>query len=155
MSNLVDKIERYIKKVLEENSHGFIVVQRSLLANQFECAPSQINYVLSTRFSVEQGYLVESRRGGGGYLRIVKLGLATSDYLENVIRQLSSGVIPQRAAEGLIKRMIEEGLLSKREGMLIRAMVDRDTLSIHNPERDQLRARLMASVLKTLAREDF
>ncbi|HWJ03333.1 MAG TPA: CtsR family transcriptional regulator [Verrucomicrobiae bacterium] len=155
MGNLVDKIEEYIKKILSEDSDGFIVIQRSLLASRFECAPSQINYVLSTRFSVDQGYLVESRRGGGGYLRIVKLDLDASDYLENIIQQLRSGELAQGAGEGLIKRMAEEGLLSRREGMLLKALLDRDTLLLQQPFQDELRARLMAATIRTLVREDY
>ncbi len=155
MSNLVDQIERYLKKILQDTSQGYVVIQRSGLASQFECAPSQINYVLSTRFSVEQGYLVESRRGGGGYLRIVKLGIETPDYLDDFITNLSDGELTQNAAEGLIKRLAEEELLSKREAMLVRTVMDRETLSLQIPERDRLRARLMAAVLRTLTREDF
>ncbi len=155
MSNLVDRIERHIKKILQDTPQGYVVIQRSGLASQFECAPSQINYVLGTRFTVEQGYLVESRRGGGGYLRIVKLGIETPDYLDDFIAQLDAGEMTQNAAEGLIKRLAEEGLLSKREAMLVRTVVDRETLSLQVPERDRLRARLMAAVLRTLAREDF
>lgn len=155
MSNLVDKIEHYIKRILADTSDGFIVLQRSGLAVKFECAPSQINYVLSTRFSVEQGYLVESRRGGGGYLRIVKLGLDTSNYLDSVIGQLSDGELNQRTAEGLIRRLVDEDLLTKREAMLIKAVVDRDTLALDITVRDRLRARMIAALLKTIAREDF
>ncbi len=155
MSSLVEKIERYIKQVLNENPHGFIIIQRSDLASQFECAPSQINYVLSTRFSVEQGYVIESRRGGGGYLRIIKLGIDIRDYLDNMLGQLIGAQLSQPAAEGLLKRLHEEDLLSRREVMLLRAMLDKETIELAVPERDQLRARLMAALLRTLARKDF
>lgn len=66
MGNLADRIEEYLKQILEKTTEGYIVLQRSELAGEFECVPSQINYVLDTRFTVERGYLVESRRGGGG-----------------------------------------------------------------------------------------
>jgi len=155
MSNLVDRIERYLKKVLEDTPDGFIVIQRSGLAIKFECAPSQINYVLTTRFSEEQGYLVESRRGGGGYLRIVKLALEKSDYLDAAIGQLSSGELNQNSAAGLIKRLEEEEILTKREAMLIRAVVDRNILGMEVRARDRLRSRIIAAILRTIAREDF
>lgn len=155
MSNLVDRIEQYIKAVFENSSNGFIIIQRSELASQFDCAPSQINYVLSTRFSVEQGYMVESRRGGGGYLRIVKLGLDTRDRLDDVIGQYLGSSLSQKAGEGLLKRLFEEGLLNRREVMLLGAMINRDTLSLPLPQRDELRARLLIAILRTMAREDF
>lgn len=65
MGNLADRIEEYLKQILEKTTEGYIVLQRSELAGEFECVPSQINYVLDTRFTVERGYLVESRRGAG------------------------------------------------------------------------------------------
>ena len=76
MGTLADEIERYIKKILEASHDGIVELQRNELALQFSCVPSQINYVLSTRFTTEQGYIVESRRGGGGYVRIVKAYVA-------------------------------------------------------------------------------
>ncbi|HZW82142.1 MAG TPA: CtsR family transcriptional regulator [Candidatus Deferrimicrobium sp.] len=155
MPNLVDRIERYIKRILEQNPEGFIVIQRSELASEFECAPSQINYVLSTRFSNDQGYLVESRRGGGGYLRIIKLELQVQDQLSKTTRQFGSGELSQNASDGMLRRLREEDLLTQREVMLIRAMLDRDTLALPVRERDFLRGRLLAAVLTTLAREDF
>ncbi|HOK71062.1 MAG TPA: CtsR family transcriptional regulator, partial [Bacillota bacterium] len=73
MGSLSDYIESYLKLLLDTGPHGFVEVQRRELAERFRCAPSQINYVLSTRFTVERGYVVETRRGGGGYIRIFKL----------------------------------------------------------------------------------
>ncbi|HEX3015249.1 MAG TPA: CtsR family transcriptional regulator [Desulfobacteria bacterium] len=153
MSNLVDRIEHYIKKILQENASGFIVIQRSDLASRFECAPSQINYVLSTRFSVERGYVVESRRGGGGYLRIIKLGLDIPEYLEDFTSR--SSVITQNDADSIVRRLWEDDLITRREALLIRAVLDRNTLNLPLPERDQMRARLLAAILQTLAREDL
>ena len=71
MAQLSDSIERFIKELMEEGSQ--IEVRRNELAQHFGCAPSQINYVLATRFSVDHGYIIESRRGGGGYVRIVRM----------------------------------------------------------------------------------
>src|SRR5665648_399686 len=88
MGNLADRIEVYLKHILEQTSEGYIMLQRSELAGEFSCVPSQINYVLDTRFTVERGYLVESRRGGGGYLRIIRLGLGIEGQYQQVMRQL-------------------------------------------------------------------
>ena len=71
MAQLSDSIEQFIKELMCEEAH--IELRRNELAQHFGCAPSQINYVLATRFSVDHGYIIESRRGGGGYVRIVRM----------------------------------------------------------------------------------
>ena len=73
MSSISDIIERYLKKILDESKNGIVEIKRSELADIFQCVPSQINYVISTRFTVEKGYIVESKRGGGGFIRIQKV----------------------------------------------------------------------------------
>ena len=73
MSSISDIIERYLKKIINESEDGVIEIKRSELADIFQCVPSQINYVISTRFTVEKGYIVESKRGGGGFIRIQKV----------------------------------------------------------------------------------
>ena len=72
MRNVSDIIEQYLKHILQESPEGAVEIQRNDLADQFQCVPSQINYVISTRFTLEKGYFVESKRGGGGYIRIQK-----------------------------------------------------------------------------------
>ena len=72
MRNISDIIENYLKKVLELSDTEIIEIKRGEMADKFQCVPSQINYVINTRFTIERGYLVESKRGGGGYIRITK-----------------------------------------------------------------------------------
>ena len=79
MSQLSDTIERFIMELMAED--GEAELQRNKLASQFQCAPSQINYVISTRFTSQQGYVVESRRGGGGYIRIIRLDDSDRDLM--------------------------------------------------------------------------
>ena len=79
MAQLSDSIERFIKELMDEGTQ--IEVRRNELAQHFGCAPSQINYVLATRFSVDHGYIIESRRGGGGYVRIVRMRERVQEYL--------------------------------------------------------------------------
>ena len=86
MARISDTIEEFLKLLLEE-SGGKLEIQRNELADYFECAPSQINYVLATRFSLESGYYIESRRGGGGYIRIIYLDINDDDYLYRLIRK--------------------------------------------------------------------
>src|SRR5690554_4956831 len=108
MSTLADEIERYIKRILEASKDGSVDIQRNELALKFSCVPSQINYVLSTRFTTEQGYIVESRRGGGGYVRVIKSYYVDDSELCQLIKQLQGKMINQYAAEGLVQRLVEE-----------------------------------------------
>lgn len=155
MASLADEIERYIKRILEQRHDATLELQRNMLANQFGCAPSQINYVLSTRFTVEQGYLVESRRGGGGYVRIVKLPMNKNTDFYRFINENIGKMVSQKTGEGLIMRLVEEGILTRREGLLMRAIVDREVLSLDLPQRDMVRANILRAMLLTLLREEF
>lgn len=85
MANLSDIIEGFIKEMFEDIPEGILDIQRNEMANHFNCAPSQINYVLTTRFTLERGYFVESRRGGGGYIRIKKLKISEDEFLREIM----------------------------------------------------------------------
>lgn len=155
MSNLADRIEAYLKKILEEADEGYVVLQRGVLAGEFSCAPSQINYVLGTRFTVERGYLVESRRGGGGYLRIVRLGWNHDNQFQIIIHQVIGNQLTYERALGLLKRLLEEEVVSSREAALIRTMLHPDSLDDDVLLPDRLRAHIMKRILTTLSREDL
>lgn len=150
VSNMSDLIEKYLKDLLEQAKHGKIEIQRNELAVHFDCAPSQINYVLGTRFSIEHGYLVESRRGGGGYIRIVKLPLDERLVLLNHLSRLIGDDISQQGAVGIVKRLLEEGMITRRELEIMRAALDRDVLRIGLPARDKLRANILKAMLRAL-----
>jgi transcriptional regulator CtsR len=144
--NISDIIERYIKRILEESHNGMVELQRSELAELFQCVPSQINYVINTRFSVEHGYVVESKRGGGGYIRIRQMRVSSDDPVMDILASIGDQ-IAQREAEGIISRLAREGWLTEREAMILRAVVSRDVLRIELPYRDELRARLLSQAL--------
>ena len=126
MGSLVDRIEQYLKELLENTPKGVLALQRNELAGLFECAPSQINYVLSTRFSLQRGYVVESRRGGRGFVKLIKLPLLSLDV---VLEELGSAV-SQQVGEGLIDRLSEDGFLTSRESLLLRKLIHRNTLQL-------------------------
>jgi len=155
MGNLADRIEEYLKRILEQTSDGYIMLQRSELAGEFSCVPSQINYVLDTRFTVERGYLVESRRGGGGYLRIVRLGLGLEGQYQQVMRQLIGEQLSRDRLNGLMARLVDEELMTVREAALIKSVLSGDALVGEFRDWDVLRARLMKNILTTLSREDL
>ncbi|MEL7601687.1 MAG: CtsR family transcriptional regulator, partial [Bacillota bacterium] len=83
MSVLSDSIELFIKELLDQSDE--VSLQRNELAQHFNCAPSQINYVLATRFTPDKGYIIESRRGGGGYIRVLRLSVETSEHLFRLV----------------------------------------------------------------------
>lgn len=155
MSSLAKKIERYLKAMLENANNGVIEIQRSSLSNIFECVPSQINYVLSTRFTPAHGYIVETRRGGGGYVRIIRLNI-DNDKLKRLLDEIIGTEISQRDALGLVEYLRQEGLLSNKEAIIIKNILTENVLSptyTTNPE--GLRAKILQSILATILREDI
>ncbi|MBZ4654572.1 MAG: CtsR [Peptococcaceae bacterium] len=152
--SLARRIEEYIKKLLQEEN--VIEIQRSELAEEFQCVPSQINYVLSTRFTPAQGYLVESRRGGGGYLRIIKLSWdkLSQKEIQDVYSSLGDS-LDQWEAEGILRRLKEEDILTDREYYMLKAIISRDTLQISLPERDFIRLRILQAALAAISRDDL
>lgn len=150
MRNISDIIEKYLKSILHESPEGIIEIQRNELADQFSCVPSQINYVISTRFTLEKGYLVESKRGGGGYVRIRRLQLPGPSSLHTHLHESIGEEIGQSAAEGLIYRLEEARILTPREAAMMRSAISRDVLAVKLPYRDQIRARMMRAMLTSL-----
>jgi transcriptional regulator CtsR len=150
MRNISDIIEQYLKHILHDSSEGVIEIQRNELADQFQCVPSQINYVISTRFTLEKGYVVESKRGGGGYIRIHKMELSSQGAIHEHIFQKISQQIDQSAAEGLIYQLEEAQFVTRREANLLKAAISREVLAIKLPYRDEIRAKLLKSMLISL-----
>ncbi|CCQ93790.1 Transcriptional regulator CtsR [[Clostridium] ultunense Esp] len=152
MKNITNIIEEYLKQILMKSNTGFIEIQRSQLAEEFNCVPSQINYVITTRFTLEKGYMVESKRGGGGFIRIRKLSTEDKDQLLMETFSLVGEEISQVGAEGILERLLEEGFITRREMEMIKGMVSRNVLRLPTSVRDEIRARLMKTVIATLIR---
>jgi len=152
MKNVSNMIEIYIKALLEESIQDYIEIHRKELANRFNCVPSQINYVLNTRFSTGRGYIVESRRGGGGFIRIVKLPLDRRLHLVLDIHKLIGDEISHNDAAGLIRRLREEELLTPREEALMLAAVDSNVLRISPPACDRLRSLILKGMINGVLR---
>lgn len=150
MRNISDVIEAYLKKVLESSQGDVIEIKRSEMADQFQCVPSQINYVINTRFTVERGYIVESKRGGGGYIRIIRVKHQDKAHLIDHLMELVNGSIAQQASEDMIHRLLEEGIITNREARLMLVVLDRTVISVQLPLRDELRARMLLAMLSTL-----
>lgn len=145
MPNLSDDIEEYIKQQLERAGRIFETSRREL-AELFNCVPSQINYVLATRFNPARGYLIESRRGGGGYIRITRLDAESAVKMIDRIRAAIGERTAQAEAENYILWLLEEGFISEREAAIMRAAIQRETLAIDLPVRDYVRANLLKAM---------
>ncbi|MFB5678979.1 CtsR family transcriptional regulator [Paenibacillus terreus] len=150
MRNVSDIIEQYLKSMLIESPEGIVEIQRNDLADRFSCVPSQINYVISTRFTLEKGYIVESKRGGGGYVRIQRVELPAHHVLHTHLHHSIGDEISQSAAEGLIYQLREGGFLNKKEAAIMKAAVSRDAIALKLPYRDQVRARILKAMLIAL-----
>ncbi len=120
MFSLCDSIEKYLVKLIENSPNRAIVIQRGRIAQEFDCAPSQINYVLTTRFNVFRGFIVESRRGGSGYVKIIRIPI---DRLEPVVSFLEKAVTDLKEAdvEGIVNWLEREGFITEREARLMKA----------------------------------
>ena len=144
MQNISQNIEQYILELLEKGAdENFISLRRKKLAEMFECVPSQINYVLRSRFSPEQGYLIESRRGEYGYIKIFRITCDTPKDKVRHIKDLIGHSITLRSAERLLEALQERELITSRERLLISIMLR----NIYAPERTR-REKVYADILK-------
>lgn len=151
MGSLSDLIEQYLREQLKRVET--VEVQRRELARMFRCVPSQINYVLETRFTMNQGYMVQSRRGGGGYIRITRLNWEDRQELPQLFAELLEIGISQEEAELVLERLIQTSVLDFKEARLLNQVLQ-DVLSneaqkndLENEDQDQLRARILRALL--------
>ncbi|MDU5228466.1 MAG: CtsR family transcriptional regulator, partial [Staphylococcus epidermidis] len=110
MHNMSDIIEQYIKRLFEEADEDVVEIQRAHIAQRFDCVPSQLNYVIKTRFTNEHGYEIESKRGGGGYIRITKIENKDATGYINHLLQLIGPSISQQQGYYVIDGLLDKGL---------------------------------------------
>ena len=150
MAQLSDSIEQFIKDLMEEDRQ--IDLKRNELAQHFGCAPSQINYVLATRFSIDHGYVIESRRGGGGYVRIVRMTQGANDnMLETLLKRVGTS-IDEESANAIIACLHERKLITRREALLMRSAVAKNALQLPVSAKDVLRASVLRNLLAQVFR---
>ena len=152
---LSDSIESFIKTLMTQEEPE-VELKRNELAEYFGCAPSQINYVLATRFSPDHGYIIESRRGGGGYIRIVRVVQSGAQRLMYLTNERIGDAITEPEAARLIHQLVEQGLVSLAEGEIMRAAVSAQAMSVPIPDtlKAALRARTLKTMLMTIARQN-
>ncbi len=144
-------IEDFINDMLSQAGSGEIELKRNALADKFSCVPSQINYVISTRFSPERGYLVESRRGGGGYIKITRVTISDEGTkLMHVINSIGES-ISYSNAEAIINNCFDYDLIIEREAKIILSAVSDKALCLKQPVLDTVRARILKNMLVSIA----
>lgn len=149
MSVLCDAIESHIKMLIAEA--GQAELRRNDLALKFRCAPSQINYVLSTRFAPNLGYYIQSKRGGGGYIRVVRININAEAFLMEQINHALGKSLGQREAWCLVERLSEMKVLSASDGALMVAAVSDKALPAAGQNRDEVRADILRQMLLAVA----
>ena len=149
--NMTDIIEAYLKDVLHQKEQ--IEIRRSEIAKLFDCVPSQINYVINTRFTIQKGYLVESKRGGGGYIRIMKVQvLDEMDRLDSMIEIIGKS-ISERDSRSVVQTLYENEIITKREAKLMLVAMDQSLYTGDRFTDYQLRANLLRNMLANLRYE--
>ena len=140
-----DLIARFILEELD--SQGFAELRRSSLAERFSCVPSQINYVISTRFSPERGFVVESRRGGGGYIRIRRVQPSPGQLVMHTINAVGSS-LDYGTASALCSNLVSGGALSEQAAkLMLSALSDAALRPVPQQYRDGVRAAIFKQML--------
>lgn len=144
-----DLVAQYIMHMLDEQN-GSAEIQRNELAGNLGCVPSQINYVITSRFTPEQGYIVESRRGGGGYIRISRVKMDRGTAMMHIINSVGSS-LDKATAEVMLNNMLQRNMLEMQSAKLIAAALSDRTLSqVEQDKRDTVRADLFKNMLLTI-----
>lgn len=144
-----DLVAQYILEILEQQN-GSAEIQRNELAGSLGCVPSQINYVITSRFTPEQGYIVESRRGGGGYIRISRVNMDRGTAFMHIINSVGN-TLDKATAEAMLNNMIGRGLIDILPAKIIAtALSDRTLKNIEQDRRDTVRADLFKNMLLTI-----
>ena len=143
-----DIIEEFIKDLLEGNDE-FIEIKRNELAEHFHCVPSQINYVISTRFKPSQGYYVESKRGGGGNIKIRKVNTTKSDYIMHIINNIGKELTSSEV-DILLSDFLTYDIVSKTEAKLLKVATSDNVLKLGTEIKDEVRARIFKNMLLNL-----
>ena len=143
-----DLIEEFIKDLFDEENEA-IEIQRNELAEQFNCVPSQINYVISTRFKPSQGYYVESRRGGGGHITIKKVNSGKEEYIMHIIENIQN-TLTSNEVDILISDFLSYNLITSKEAKLLKVATSDNVLKLPKDIKDQVRARIFKNMILNL-----
>ncbi len=139
-----DIIEEFIKDMFQEKE--LVEIQRNELAEHFKCVPSQINYVISTRFKPSQGYYVESRRGGGGNITIKKVTNSNEEYIMHIIKNMGNE-ITSNEIDVILSDFLTYNIISPKEAKLLKVATSDNVLRLDIVTKDLVRARIIKNML--------
>ena len=143
-----DVIEEFIKDLFDEEKES-IEIQRNEFAEYFNCVPSQINYVIATRFKPSQGYYVESRRGGGGHITIRKVNNSKEDYIMHIINNIDKE-LTSNEVDILINDFLSYNIIDTKDAKLLKVATSDNVLQLPKQIKDQVRARIFKNMLLNL-----
>lgn len=147
MAGLTSDIEEFLKAMLAATNDGFVEIGRNDLASRFSCSPSQINYVLSTRFTPYKGYLIESKRGGNGFIKIITIVDEEENYIKHVLKNLCEEMT-EAEAQSLFQGLYQREYFTKREEkMASYAVSDRALTNVNVEKRNLVRRNIVTSLL--------
>lgn len=146
--NISDAIEQMIASMLKDQSDS-ILLQRNSLANELGCVPSQINYVIQTRFTPERGYVVESKRGGGGGIRITKVAVSKNNYLMHILNNIGDEVSFDTATV-FVRNFADYELITPREAKIMLSALSDASFPRSLQNRDRIRAVMLKNMLLSL-----
>lgn len=145
--SMTDIIEQMLMELLSEGD-GTAQIQRNILASQLNCVPSQINYVIQTRFTPERGYSIESRRGGGGSVRIVRVS-PDNNYLMHVLNSVGSD-LDYDTTRVFVQNLAGNEFITQREARLILGALKDSSIAVQGENRNKLRANIFKNMLLAL-----
>ena len=149
MARISDIIAQFINDMIEDKKDKEVIIQRNELADKFNCAPSQINYVLTTRFTSEKGYMIESRRGGGGYIIIKRIEYNNKEKQVEAINKAIGESLTYSAALLLLEHLYETNLITKRELEIVKISINDRTLS-NAEDKNKLRAEILKCIIMVI-----
>lgn len=149
MARISDIIAQFINDMIEDEKDKEVMIQRNELADKFNCAPSQINYVLTTRFTTEKGYMIESRRGGGGYIIIKRVEYNNKEKQLDAINKAIGNSLTYSSAILLIEHLYDTDLITKRELEIIKISINDRTLA-SSDDKNRLRAEILKGIIMVI-----
>ncbi|NLL30658.1 MAG: CtsR family transcriptional regulator [Clostridiales bacterium] len=149
MARISDVIENFIKDMISEEEESIVSIRRNELADKFSCAPSQINYVLSTRFTYEKGYVIESKRGGGGCIVIKRINYHNNREKLKLMVDSIGNSITYSGALSILNHLEEINLITEREYEIIKITINDRTIA-SSDYKNELRADILKGILTVI-----
>ncbi|AUM89536.1 CtsR family transcriptional regulator [Clostridium botulinum] len=150
VARLSDIIEDFIKEMFQENNESELQIKRNELANYFSCAPSQINYVLTTRFTEDKGYYIESKRGGGGCIIIKRIEFTDNKNLKEIIVDRIGNSITYDNAINIIDGLVETAFITEREAIIMKIAINDRVFGNIDANKNMLRANILKNIIMVI-----